>query len=78
MILVINNQINEMNGKFVESINDNIIPNLSPNQHKGNKNEGQFHINNENIDWHEKHNESVKWITYDQLYILLKERMILW
>lgn len=60
--------------KFVESINDNIIPNLSPNQHKGNKNEGQFHINNENIDWHEKHNESVKWITYDQLYILLKEK----
>ena len=27
MILVINNQINEMNGKFVESININTITN---------------------------------------------------
>ncbi len=31
MILVINNQINEMNGKFVESININTITNNDSN-----------------------------------------------
>lgn len=57
---------------FVDSIHKRIIPNLSPNQHKGNNNEGQFHITNENIEWHETHNTSTKWISYEELFNLLK------
>ena len=45
-------------------------PGYSNKQHKGNEGEGQFHINQKNIDDHmQKH--FVQWLTYDELYNLL-------
>lgn len=38
-------------------------------QHKGNIGEGQFHLNQDSIDYHFK-NHFVRWITYGELYDL--------
>ena len=42
----------------------------SDKQHKGNKGEGQFHLNHRTIDYHMQ-NHFVQWLTYEQLYDLL-------
>lgn len=42
----------------------------SNKQHKGNKGEGQFHLNHNSIDYHMQ-NHFVKWLTYEELYNLL-------
>ncbi|MGP1451536.1 MAG: hypothetical protein ACTTJO_02105 [Metamycoplasmataceae bacterium] len=44
----------------------------SNHQHRGNKNEGQFHINNVTFDWH-INNNFLKWFTYEDLYLLFKK-----
>ena len=36
-------------------------------QHKGNKGEGQFHINNNTLRWH-MDNNFVEWISYEEVY----------
>jgi len=38
-------------------------------QHKGNKGEGQFHLNQDSIDYHFK-NHFKQWLTYEELYEL--------
>lgn len=38
-------------------------------QHKGNKGEGQFHLNPQSIDYHFK-NHFLQWLTYEELYEL--------
>ncbi|NMA70258.1 MAG: hypothetical protein GX958_12715 [Desulfitobacterium sp.] len=38
-------------------------------QHKGNKGEGQFHLNPQSIDYHFE-NHFLQWLTYDELYDL--------
>lgn len=43
------------------------IEGYSDFQHKGNKGEGQFHINNDTIDYHMK-NHFLEWITYEEVY----------
>lgn len=43
-------------------------PGYSDKQHKGNKGEGQFHINNKTIEYHKKHH--IKSLTYEELYNL--------
>lgn len=50
---------------------DEIIkcPKYSDKQHRGNKGEGQFHLNKSTIDWHRK-NCLKKTLTYDELYKL--------
>lgn len=46
----------------------------SDRQHRGNKGEGQFHINNSTLENHlEKY--LVEWITYEQLYDLFKQKI---
>ena len=42
----------------------------SDKQHKGNKGEGQFHLNNKTIDFHTQ-SHFVQWLTYEELYELL-------
>ena len=42
----------------------------SDKQHKGNKGEGQFHLNRNSIDYHMQHH-FVQWLTYEELYHLL-------
>lgn len=42
-------------------------------QHKGNKGEGQFHINNNTIDWHMKNNFK-SWISYEEVYKLFEKK----
>ena len=42
----------------------------SDKQHKGNKGEGQFHLNRSTIDYHMQ-NHFVQWLTYEELYDLL-------
>ncbi|MCL2171324.1 MAG: hypothetical protein FWB71_04160 [Defluviitaleaceae bacterium] len=44
-------------------------PGYSDFQHKGNKGEGQFHLNQGSIDWHFE-NKFVQWLDYDELYRL--------
>lgn len=39
----------------------------SDKQHKGNKGEGQFHLNRSTIDYHMA-NHFVQWLTYEELY----------
>lgn len=41
-------------------------------QHKGNRGEGQFHINNESIDYHMK-NHFKEWITYEEINTMFKK-----
>ena len=43
----------------------------SDKQHKGNEGEGQFHLNRSSIDYHMQ-NHFVQWLTYEELYDLLK------
>ncbi len=45
-------------------------PGYSDKQHRGNKGEGQFHLNEKNIDYHRKHYLQ-RILTYSQLYELL-------
>ncbi len=42
----------------------------SDKQHKGNKGEGQFHLNRNSIGYHMQ-NHFVQWLTYEELYDLL-------
>jgi len=44
-------------------------PGYSGFQHKGNEGEGQFHLNQGNIDWH-LDNRLIQWLSYDELYNL--------
>lgn len=44
----------------------------SNHQHRNNTNEGQFHINNSTLDYH-LDNYCIKWLSYEELYKLLKE-----
>lgn len=46
-------------------------PGYSDKQHKGNKGEGQFHLNQDNIDYHMQHH-FVQWLTYKEMYNLFK------
>ena len=55
---IINTQISELS-------------NYSDKQHRGNTGEGQFHLNNTNIDFHRK-NFLIKIITYEELYKLFE------
>ncbi len=49
-----------------------ICKGYSNKQHKGNKNEGQFHIKNDNLEYHRK-NYLQKTLTYEELYELFKQ-----
>ncbi len=53
---------------MISNYGERMIPNSSSKQHKGNVGEGQFHINNENINWHLDSNYFKKWISYEELY----------
>ncbi len=44
-------------------------PGYSDFQHKGNKGEGQFHLNRNSIDYHFE-NHFVQWLSYEELYNL--------
>lgn len=44
----------------------------SDKQHKGNKGEGQFHLNFNTIDYH-MNNHFVQWLTYEELFNLFKK-----
>lgn len=48
-------------------------PGYSDKQHRGNKGEGQFHINNDNIKYHRENNLERK-LTYEELYELFCEK----
>lgn len=50
-------------------------PGYSDKQHKGNKGEGQFHLNRNNFNYHKKNN-FVKWLTYEELYDLFSTRLV--
>ena len=54
-------------------LNDEMIC-YSNYQHEGNVGEGQFHINNSTIDHHLK-KYFIKWLTYDELYEMFKEKV---
>lgn len=44
----------------------------SDKQHKGNEGEGQFHLNQDTIDYHLQ-NYFVQWLTYEELYNLFEK-----
>lgn len=44
-------------------------PGYSDFQHKGNEGEGQFHLNQGNIDWHFQ-NKFIQWLNYEELFNL--------
>lgn len=45
-------------------------PGYSDKQHRGNEGEGQFHLNQDNIEYHRQHHLQ-RVLTYEELYILL-------
>ncbi len=47
-------------------------PGYSDKQHRGNEGEGQFHLNESNIDYHRRHYLQ-RVLTYDELYKLFEE-----
>lgn len=53
----------------IESDQINKLNNYSDKQHRGNVGEGQFHLNNTNIEWH-RNNYLINIITYAELYQL--------
>ena len=47
-------------------------PGYSDKQHRGNEGEGQFQLNESNIDYHRRHYLQ-RVLTYDELYKLFEE-----
>ena len=45
-------------------------PGYSDKQHRGNEGEGQFHLNQDNIEYHRQHHLQ-RVLTYEELYTLL-------
>lgn len=60
-------EIYKMDSKEVLS-----CPGYSDKQHRGNEGEGQFHLNQDNIDYHRK-NHQVMTINYQELYDLFSK-----
>lgn len=48
-------------------------PGYSDKQHRGNEGEGQFHLNQDNIDYHRK-NHQIRALSYQELYDLFKKK----
>lgn len=60
----------------MESNEIKYCPGFSNKQHKGNKGEGQFHLNHKTIKFHMKNNFD-RWITYEDAVSLFSEKKIL-
>ena len=56
----------------IESTKIDTIPGYSNKQHDGNIGEGQFHLNNNSIDFHRKKYIQME-LNYDQLFELLQK-----
>lgn len=50
------------------------IPDSSAKQHLKSDGEGQFHIKNTNLNWHLNSKYFLEWITYGELYSVLKNK----
>lgn len=56
-----------------ENLGIDVIPDSSAKQHLKSDGEGQFHIKNTNFGWHLNSKYFQEWITYKELYKLLKQ-----
>jgi len=60
---------NQFRDRYDSATDSRVEIKFSTFQHKGNKGEGQFHLNQGSIDWHLE-NKLVQWLDYDELYSL--------